>query len=81
MKKAQIINKILNKILINTASLYNIFSILAIKKEKPRASLFLSATNNLFCRHICRCSYFFCSFFLIFAAYITFCHFHGVVII
>lgn len=35
MKKAQIINKILNKILINTVSLYNIFSILAIKKEKP----------------------------------------------
>lgn len=34
MKKAQIINKILNKILIITALLYNIFSILAIKKEK-----------------------------------------------
>lgn len=42
MKKAQIINKILNKILIITALLYNIFSILAIKKRSPQASLFLT---------------------------------------
>ena len=42
MKKAQIINKILNKILIITALLYNIFSILAIKKEKPLNFSFFS---------------------------------------
>ena len=45
IKKAQIINKILNKILINTSLFYNIFSILAIKKRGMTTSLFLTDTN------------------------------------
>ena len=45
IKKAQIINKILNKILINTSLFYNIFSILAIKKRGMKTSLFLTDTN------------------------------------
>ena len=45
IKKAQIINKILNKILINASLFYNIFSILAIKKRGMTTSLFLTDTN------------------------------------
>lgn len=55
MKKAQIINKILNKILIITALLYNIFSILAIKKEKPASLSFFNNPTVLFGSHSCCC--------------------------
>lgn len=48
IKKAQIINKILNKILINASLFYNIFSILAIKKRGMTTSLFFDRYKPIY---------------------------------
>ena len=81
MKKAQIINKILNKILKEYNVIVQYFFYFGNKKREALEPLFFSIAISLFSRYICCSRGFFGSQFFIFAAHIAFCHFDSIFIV